>query len=273
MSIYEENDVLWGVDGFYSQGLQLSYLNTNNWGLRLGQQIYTPSNKDSGQPQYGDRPYAGYSSLTFFKDYYRDNNAIDSFEIGSGIVGPYSGGEWCQTEIHKLIKSAPPQGWKYQIYTEPIIQLAYYRTYSIFLNKYMEYRPLGGVNLGNALTDAELGTTVRAGYNIPKRFDPIIRVSASPFDEHKSIMDQMFGYGFIGVKGKLIARNIFLDGNTFRESIVTVDKVPLVADFYIGASIGLKYVELTYTHVERSQEFYTQTRANRFDSIQVTYNF
>ncbi len=37
--------------------------------------------------------------------------------------------------------------------------------------------------------------------------------------------------------------------------------------------LGLKYVDLTFTHVERTKEFETQERDNRYDSIRVSYNF
>lgn len=267
ISFYEENDVIWRVDGYYTQGAQLMY-GHNDWGLRLAQQIYTPENKDDPNPQYGDRPYAGWSHVDWFKHINRRDGAIDIFELGFGVVGQDSGAEWAQTEVHKLIGSRPPMGWGWQLYNEPTLQLGYTRSYLIPICAYADYRPFAAGNLGNVLIDAEVGNTVRVGYNLPRRFDPVIRLSVP-----RGFINDLFGYLFFGIKGRLVGRNIFLDGNTFRDSYVTATKEPVVADFYLGASLGLKYLELTYTHVERTKEFTTQTRDNRFDSFQLTYNF
>ena len=272
-SLYEENDFLEKdtsgdvTDGFYTQGLQLRYENDANWGLKIGQQIYTPSNKDSDQPQYGDRPYCGWAHAEYFKKLYQENYE-QVFEIGLGVVGPASGGEWIQTEFHKLIHSSPPLGWKYQIYTEPTLQFAYYRTYSLFLNKYIEFRPYAGANLGNYLINAELGNIVRAGWNLPKNFDPVIRSVA-----RGSFWNNIYAYGFVGGKAYGVARNMSLDGNTFRESIVTVDKEYVVGDGLAGLCLGIYNFELTFSHVERTREFQSQTRDERFDSFQARWRF
>lgn len=273
ISLYEENDFLekdaFGsvTDGFYTQGFQCRYENDNNWGIKLGQQIYTPSNKDDPNPQFGDRPYCGWLHGEYFKKIYRDN-CEQVFEIGIGIVGPASGAEWVQTEFHKLIKSNIPLGWDYQIYTEPTIQFAYYRTYSFFFGRYVELRPHVGANLGNYLLNAELGATVRAGWNIPKNFGPVVRSVA-----RGGFWNNIYAYGFVGSKGYGVARNMSLDGNTFKESIVTVDKEYVVGDGLIGICIGIYNFEITATHIERTHEFQTQTRDSRFDSFQIRWQF
>jgi hypothetical protein len=275
LSIYEENDVLEpdgkgsNVDGYYTQGLQFKYENDNNWGIKLAQQIYTPENKDDPNPQYGDRPYAGWLHSEFFKKTYKENYE-NYYEIGLGIVGPYSLAEEAQIEIHKLIGSHPPMGWKYQLNNEPTLQLAYYRTYSLFVNKYIEFRPYAGANLGNALTDVELGNIIRVGYNLPKNFDPVIKAFKL---ENKSFLDNIYAYGFLGGKAYGVARNIFLDGNTFSDNIVTVDKENVVGDGLIGLCIGIYNFEVTATHVERTDEFKTQIRPEKFDSLQIHYKF
>jgi hypothetical protein len=272
VSIYAENDCLEKMpddsssDGYYTAGEQITYHNDDNWGVKIASQIYTPSDKNNPLPEYNDRPYAGWLHLDVYQTYYRENKAIDTFTLGLGVVGPASGGEWIQTEVHKLIDSSPPMGWEYQLKNEPTIQLSSYRMYSVFLNKWMEYRPSAGVDLGNARTDLALGNTIRTGYNIPNDFDPVIK-------KIKSFQDEFYAYAFVSCNGQLVLHDIFLDGNTFKDNEVTVDKKPLVADFHFGISLGLKYIDVTVTHVERTKEFETQTRDNRFDSIQISYNF
>lgn len=273
ISAYYENDMYEQTDGYYTSGESLAYRSDNDWGLRLAQQIYTPSNKDNPLPEYYDRPYAGWLKLDYYKNVYRANNAIDTYGIGVGMVGPWSLAEAAQTFVHSSLKQHIPQGWQYQLHNEPTLQLVYFRTYSIFLNDWVEYRPSAGINLGNARTDAELSNTIRAGYNIPKRFDPVIHLTASRYSDTKSFKDSFYAYFFATVTGMGVARDMFLDGNTFTHDTVTVDKRSMVAEFDLGISIGLKWVDVTVTHVARSQEFTTQTRPNVFDSIQVSYNF
>lgn len=246
----------------------MRYENDNNWGLKLAQQIYTPENKDDPNPQYNDRPYAGWIHGEYFKRIFKDNYE-DYYEIGLGIVGPASLAEETQTEFHKLLNMALPMGWKWQLNNEPTLQLAYYRTYSIFLNNYIEFRPYGGANLGNALCNIELGNIVRFGYNLPKIFDPVIR----EFKKEKSFWDKTYVYGFVGGKVYGVARNIFLDGNTFSHNEVTVNKENVVGDGLGGICFGIYRFEFTFTHIERTDEYRTQTRAERFDSIQLRWFF
>ena len=79
-------------------------------------------------------------------------------------------------------------------------------------------------------------------------------------------------YVFASAEGRAIARNIFLDGNTFRDSL-SVDKRPFVADFQLGAVLHFDNLELTYTYVARTEEFETQGSAQQFGSVGITYRF
>lgn len=74
-------------------------------------------------------------------------------------------------------------------------------------------------------------------------------------------------FGFGTADGRAVARDIFLDGNTFRDS-PSVTKKPFVAD--LGAGVGLIAGpwQLTYTQVWRTREFKTQRgRFNNFGSV------
>jgi hypothetical protein len=276
VSLYFENDTFEHTDGYYTSGEQISYYNDKDWSLKIAQQIYTPSTKDDSFPDYGDRPYAGWLHFDYGKNIRNEDHSIDTFGIGVGVVGPWSRAELAQTTVHKMFNFSLPQGWKYQIKNEPTLQLSYFKTYSIFINDYIEYRPSAGVNLGNARTDAEIGNTLRLGYNIPGRFDPIIKTSSNLIlnkTKTRTLFDTFYIYSFISVNGQAVYRDIFLDGNTFVEDEVTVDKKWNVCDIDIGLSLGFEYFDVTITHVEKSQEFTTQTRDNRYDSIQMSFSW
>ena len=79
-------------------------------------------------------------------------------------------------------------------------------------------------------------------------------------------------YLFAGLDGRAIARNIFLDGNTFRDSH-DVDKKILVGDANVGLAIGYDDYRLSYTLNYRTKEFDGQDDPSIFGSISLTTRF
>jgi hypothetical protein len=70
-----------------------------------------------------------------------------------------------------------------------------------------------------------------------------------------------------------VARDIFLDGNTFRDS-PGVDKRPFVADLSYGAGIIAGRWQLTFTQVYRTREFEAQLhKYNEFGSLTISCAF
>jgi len=268
ISLYGENDFMHRTDGWYTQGTQIKYDSDNLWGMKIDQAIYTPENKDDPDPVRGDRPYAGYLHLDGFK-HFCEGKQDDYIELSLGVIGPASGAEAVQSGFHKITGMAIPQGWKWQLKNEPTVNAAYYKSYSVMLEKWLEYKPLGGVNLGNVLVDAELGNCIRVGYNLPREFSPLIYNFAS--DTKKPKDKNFYCYAFAGVIGKTIAYNQILDGSLFQDEPVTVRHNNFVADGFIGACIGFWQLELTITHVVRTEEWLSQPdRDNEFESVKIS---
>lgn len=273
LTLFAENDVLNRTDGFYTHGSQIRYETDDHWGLQVSQLMYTPENKDSPDPQYGDRPYCGVLKAQFSKEFLKANSG-EYIGLTLGVVGPASGAEQTQKAVHWLINSAQPMGWDWQLFNEPIANLALYKTYSLPLTSFLEYRPLAGVNLGNELTDAEAGNIVRLGWNMPKSFSPFI----GTFEEDAGkLKDKPFGcYLFAGVIGKLKLYDITLDGNLLntRENYVTVDKKAFVAQGFVGAGVRVWRVDVVLTHIQMTEEFENQPlRDNVYDSLQLGVTF
>ena len=79
----------------------------------------------------------------------------------------------------------------------------------------------------------------------------------------------MFG----AVDGRAVARDIFLDGNTFKDS-PSVDKEPFVADLSYGIGLIAGRFQLTFQQVRRTKEFKTQPYThNDFGSVTFSYAF
>jgi hypothetical protein len=79
-------------------------------------------------------------------------------------------------------------------------------------------------------------------------------------------------YLFAGIEGRAVARNIFLDGNTFRDSR-SVDKKHLVGDLQVGFVLEWTDMRLSYTHVLRTREFQTQGSEDNFGSFRLSFKF
>jgi lipid A 3-O-deacylase len=78
---------------------------------------------------------------------------------------------------------------------------------------------------------------------------------------------------FAGAQGRVIARNIFLDGNSFAPSR-SVQKNYLVADLILGAELFYSNnFRVSGTAVIRSSEFHHQGGWDKFGSISYSFEF
>jgi len=77
-------------------------------------------------------------------------------------------------------------------------------------------------------------------------------------------------YAFFTADGRFVAHNIFLDGNTFRDSH-SVDKKHWVADLTVGVALIYGRFTLAYTNALRTKEFDGQDRASRFGSVSASF--
>ena len=77
-------------------------------------------------------------------------------------------------------------------------------------------------------------------------------------------------YLFAGVEGRAIARNIFLDGNSFGDSR-SVAREGLVGDFSAGGALLLPGARLMGSFTHRTKEFLGQRDADQFVSISMAF--
>jgi len=238
----------------------------NYWGVVLAQYIYTPSDISIVELMVDDRPYAGwlYLGCIFFA---RDNYWQDLVEFDVGIIGPYSLAECTQTEIHKLIDSTIPMGWANQLGTELGINVSYQKKYRYRYKDIFDVIPSVGGSLGNIATYMDVGCSLRLGYNLPDDFG-FLRIEPT-------IRENEFGWGvyvFGDVEGRCVARNIFLDGNTFKKSHHVAKEI-FVADLSIGLGVICGNFDFIYAYSFRTKEFYKQKEDNEFGTLSFCYEF
>lgn len=310
-TVYFENDYFGGTDQHYTNGAKLSWLggDLSDWGrsgwrrsvleslpfvnepgtqknigFSVGQNIYTPQDDSAPVPSPTDRPYAGWSylELSFIS---KTATRADILSLQAGIVGPSSGAEATQTAVHEWLNNGVPQGWDYQLKDEPGVNLIYERRYrlvarTLFDTLGFDFIPHGGVSLGNVQTHANLGATARLGFNLPSDFGVALArggsIGAAPLDDldPRVAPDRDFSlFLFAGFDGRAVARDIFLDGNTWKDG-PSVNKEPLVADFLGGVGLIAGRWQLTATFVHRTKEFSTQPDPwSRFGSVTLSVAF
>lgn len=299
LTLQLENDIFTGRDQHYTNGVRLAYLSAENdvpdWlenaarqvplfanegNLRvsyaLGQNMYTPRDIEIAAPQPDDHPWAGYTyaSIGLINDAGR---RLDNLELTLGIVGPSSLAAQTQEFVHKVINTRTPRGWDNQLHDEPIVNIAYERSWramwrSEYLGLEADVTPHAGGAFGNAFIHANSGVMLRLGDDLPADFGPP-RIRPSLPGSDFFVPSERFGwYIFAGLDGRVVLRNIFLDGNTFHDS-ASVDKKWVVGEAQAGIAFTFNDIRIAYTHVYRTEEFEGQDEGDTFGALSVSFRF
>lgn len=245
-----------------------------NTGCAFGQNIYTPANIAIAAPQPYDRPWAGllYGSRIARVSYVEPSLAAqrqDLIEVSLGIVGPASLAREAQTVVHQLIGVGLPKGWDNQLSTEPVLQLRYDtalrwpRTDGGHADVIARVRG----NLGNALISLEAEATGRIGWNLSGFGVPLIPSAAmspalalaGPANAGAANRWLSSANLFVRAGIKAVAHNIFLDGNSFANNDIRIDRTVFVPEIAVGAELNLVgNFWLTAQFIHRGSEFETR---------------
>lgn len=302
LSLSIENDSLGGgTDSFYTSGVRLTWFNVNtplpafadelanaiptfdlnastSTFFTFGQNIYTPEDISIRAAQPDDRPWAAWLYGSMGMTTVTDNH-LDELEVTLGVVGPEALGEQTQKLIHTHISdSQTPKGWSNQLSFEPGAILSWQRRWPYagkidFCDTTFRVEPNVNVSLGNVYTYAGTGMTFVWGGNKALQDTPPRVRPAMPGTGFFETPDSGFNWHlFAAVDARAIARNIFLDGNTFRDS-PNVDKKYLVGDASAGVALTYDRYRLAYSINARSEEFRGQEDASVFGSLTLSTRF
>ncbi len=306
LTLYWENDIFARSDRQYTNGFKFSWLSADmddyeltgwsetvvghlpfinrpgvvrNLGLSFGQEIYTPDDIRLPNPPQDDRPYAGwlYAGISFHS---KTLTRTDIIEFNVGVIGPLSLAEETQKTIHSIFGADRPEGWDHQLKTEPGILGLYERKwragdYAFGEAFRTDFIPHVGAGVGNVAVYGSAGGMVRYGYNLPRDFgtNPLRRPGDVPLPADDGAPRPPFGvHLFAGVDGRYVAHDIFLDGNTFRDSR-SVERRPWVAELNGGLGFEYRDFRATYSIVYRTRQFESQDRSLLFGSISATVPF
>jgi len=298
-----ENDSIGGdSDRHYTSGVRLSYFDMNidfpefshqiadliptfdindttSLIYTIGQNLYTPSDITKTGWDDKDRPWAGFTYVALGMASLSGNH-VDEVEATLGIVGPWALGEQSQKSIHKLMNATTPKGWDNQLSNEPGLFVSWQRRWleRFHVDKYglfFSADPFLGATVGNVYTYANTGLSFRFGPQSVRWEDMPLRVRpAMPgTGYYNKPVDRLWNWHiFGGLEGRALARNIFLDGNSFQDS-PRVDKKYFVADANLGLALTLGPARLNYTLAWRSEEFQGQEEPDVFGSLGLSFRF
>ena len=309
-SLIVENDSLSsGADRNYTSGIELSYTspatnpnipgwlentarpfthalsgaNPSFWGAAIGQVIFTPEDTQANPAPPDQHPYAGwlYMQLLVAAEVTpneRRGGHLDTYELEFGMVGPSALGEEAQNSIHKLLGAPSANGWGSQLHDEFAFAWSFDRRWRWLpfgvpgvAGLSFDVTPQVGFTVGTLRDEARAGLILRLGNLLTSDYGPPrVRPSLAGV-EH--FYDAPFSWNiFAGAEGRAVGRDLFLDGNTFRDS-AHVDRIPYVGDFQAGFSLSHAEWRMTYTFVWRTDEFTTQHGRQDFGSLSFSRRF
>jgi hypothetical protein len=251
-----ENDWFGNADHDYTNGIELTYTtapqDTPDWLVdaarrlpffnapgdvrtryALGQTMFTPIDKTLANPLPTDRPYAGFlfGTAGLIGD---SGTYLDQVQITLGVIGPMSLAGDAQNWVHGIVGDKKAQGWHYQLHNEPGLIIQEERSFKLIppksiLGMIFDFEPHVGAAVGNVYDFANAGAMARLGFNLPGDYGPMRIDPSMPGSNFFEPTGAFSAYVFAGVDGRAIARNLFLDGNSW-ETSRSVKKLNLVYD-------------------------------------------
>ncbi len=219
--------------------------------ISIGNQIYTPDDLTATELQENQRPYGGWTYLEMGM-HKSTSDTLNSLQLKVGMIGPSSHSEEIQTVIHELVNAGLPMGWDHQLDDELGVNFTYsyklrYSPKPVMGWVESAFIPYGEVDLGNVSTQASLGMFMRVGYNIPQDFglstlDNAGEANIPVYGKSRVNIEKDWSVSFnLALSGSAVARDIFLDGNTFSDSH-SIEKNNFVA--YLATGISVRYKSL-----------------------------
>jgi lipid A 3-O-deacylase len=253
-------------DGFYSSGLRISRQSvlagkeqTISYGWRFGQDIYTASDirLQPAQISSRDHPYAGWLYGGLYRKVEHADGSHLTLGLDIGCLGPCAGGNWTQTNLHRLLHQPEPQGWSTQVRNEAgVVLYADVASRRWKPASWLDITPNVRARLGNIFTDIGAGATLRAG-----------QLDLAP--------GQATLHGFLRLEERAVGYNATLQGGYFsRNNAHTVSPKRAVGEIEVGIVWHSAPFQVKAGVVRRASEIRGVSEAagaQNFASLQFAY--
>ena len=199
-------------------------------------------------------------------------------QVSIGVVGPDALGQSVQNGFHEIIGDTPNRGWRYQLHNEPTLDFMGSRIWRENLGTFADgalnaqVLPQVTAQAGNTESYVQAGAILRVGQGLEWDFGPsLIQPGISGSDAYAPTRPVVW-YVFAGAVGRLVANDIFIQGNNFQSSR-GVALTPMQADFEIGGAIIVHGLRVTATEVLETPQFHGSGPAFRYEFVSISGRF
>ncbi|MBN9296455.1 MAG: lipid A deacylase LpxR family protein [Filimonas sp.] len=284
LSLVSDNDFYLAQynDRYYTNGIFFNY----NWvvkqpsakkiihSLQLGQLMYNPIDYEHKEPEYIDRPYAGFLFLTYSQTHFFGKESVLQFSATGGITGKPSLTQALQQWYHHTVGFKKPEGWKYQVTAEPGLNMGALYATTLFPtnNQAVAIKPVIQASLGNTFTNAKAGFLFQLGSF--EKNSQSIAWNASVSNTHEKTRHNYELYFYFYPQIIAQGYNATVQGGLFVENKGLVkDVMPFMYQHTIGGMYSEKHIYLGLSVVYQTKEARTQIQDQRYGSILFGYRF
>ena len=277
--VHYENDFFSGSDQYYTQGINLEFINPalvksplnkalpkfqhgeNKFGVALEHVGFTPSTISSDEISYGDRPFA---SALLTKSFRISNDSMKQRRISScislGVIGPLAGGAEFQKAIHRWINGTPPQGWRNQIGNDPVLNYSFEYVKGIATRRRFALAANAELRLGTLHTRSQAGLILMVG------------IFENPWNSFTVSKRKVQFYLFEHPQIILTGYDATLQGGVFNHhspyTLSANDVERLVFQNNAGLIISIKKLHFEYFQSLLTKEF-TQGKSHFYGSVRI----
>lgn len=261
-----DNDFFNQADKNYTQGYNLElanpifsknpinyiFLKPKGFDLKHGLSIehigFTPRSIGSPDIQFGDRPFA---AAIMFKSFLIATNSEKRIRISSslntGFIGPLAFGDEMQTAIHKAIDGVEPNGWRYQIANDAVVNYELGLEKQLLqLENYFALRANTNLRLGTLFTNASAGLNASIGL-INNPFN--LETEQRNFNAYIYAQSNIYGI----VYDATMQGGLFNQSSVYNISNKDIERFPIQLN--LGVVFRYHSLYLEYSRAELTKEF------------------
>ncbi|KAF1700112.1 lipid A deacylase LpxR family protein [Pseudoxanthomonas suwonensis] len=259
----------------YLERLQPGGFEQQNMVFSLSQKLYTPTDYSRADLIPDDRPYAAILMVSFGYNA-RNGDSLRTTQLQLGVVGPLALGKQVQNAVHHVFDGEDFRGWDNQLENEPLVGVVHERMRRWGDSEgnaggwgWDAIAHWGGA-LGNRATYANTGMEVRWGWRLPDDFGSTpLRPAGENTAPSGARLAGWSWHLFATSDVRVVARDITLDGNTFRDSH-SVDRKPVVGEVGYGLAVTRGRWKFALARYHGAREFEGQEERPVFGSFTIS---